>query len=552
MAYSIYDQVNNTSFQPLSFEQLIQPVQMAQQQHDLIDNQIFQLSSEADRIGAYASEQTDPLSYQMYKNYSNQLSDAANRLSTEGVNPSSTRDLLKLRNTYSSTILPIQEAITARQESSKRYADALQKDPTLITNINPGAVSLDAYLTDKNAYQYQNISGEGVRKMVSETAKPLAQRLAQTPEWRLTQDGQYFETIMQRGFSPQDIANALSDNGHPLLKSIIQSAITSSGISQWNLENNPIALNRFLNYANQGLYSAIGKDEVDTRRNIDYLNPLQRLQYAKKLGEIQQTEQGIPIRTYSEINVDNTKRKQLEAIGRNLNIYEENANGELIVESPLRSSEYTQDGFSFSQAYRQGVGAGSGANQQAYNQEINNGVQYLIDKYGNDESFGSTQAERVRRGLQFEKSLTASNLPRYTPELTSNEPINSLVRKSLLAGGQRIHKLDKNYTVGKEVKKGDRENLIEMIGKNDVDYWISPQAKGIVMADGKDNMYLLPYEAFGFEAGNQIRANLDAAQRQIMIGNLDNANRYLEEATAAISVTANTKLPIQGRSNSKL
>lgn len=547
MAYSIYDQSIGTSFQPLSFEQLLQPVQIAQQQHNLIDEQLFNLSSESDRVGAYASESSDPISYQIYKNYSDRLKDAANRLADEGVNSSSMRDLLNLRTAYSSSILPIQEAITARSESQKRYNDSLSKDSSLITDINPGSVSLDAYIQDKNAYQYRSISGNDIRKSVSETAKSLSEKLYSSPEWRLTKDGQYFETIIQKGFDPVDIFNALSDNGNPLLKSLVNDALISSGISQWNLENNPTAMSRFLGYVNQGLYSAIGKTDVVTNRNIDYLSPLDKTRLKKLQGELVESQQGIPIREYTDIVVDNKVRERADRLERVL--------GNLPV-NPDGTYDLSQEAISDPQIYHTQFNSSAGAYpfqyQEPESEQLMQEINYLNDKYGDRDDLGATQVERLNAGLRMERAMGATNLQRFSFDLTQDSPVNKLVYKGLLAGGQSIQKVNDDYSQGKKLNDKTKQEVLEDIKKGDVEYWANVRAgNAVIIETPSGDRYSIHPEVFGANVANQYQHFINVAERAVAIGNFELHDAAMREAMALIAVTSNIKQPTQSSSSNK-
>ena len=76
-----------SKFKPFSYAEMIQPVAMATEAHQQVEEQYANLSTQASQWEEKANEQTDPHAYKMYKTYANDLNNQANILAKEGLTP---------------------------------------------------------------------------------------------------------------------------------------------------------------------------------------------------------------------------------------------------------------------------------------------------------------------------------------------------------------------------------------------------------------------------------------------------------------------------------
>ena len=99
-------------------------------------------------------------------------------------------------------------------------------------------------------------------------------------KWRSILGNSYYEAMMQKGFSSQAVLQAIQDNPNaaPQLTRIVEDAIDSSGVRNWG---DQATIARAIDYAKQGLWSAVGETQYQILQNQEYLNPLQRAQLAK-------------------------------------------------------------------------------------------------------------------------------------------------------------------------------------------------------------------------------------------------------------------------------
>ena len=252
--------VINSKFQPFSFERYLQPYQMYGEAYKEIENQYGELAAKADVWDEMANEQTDPYAYNMYKTYSNDLEKQAGQLAREGLTPASRQNMLRMKQRYSSDIIPIEQAYKRRQELVDEQRKLLAQDNTLMFDRNASMLSLDDLIKNPQL-TYQSYSGAEITKQVGTAAQNLAKEMRENPrKWSSILHGQYFETMMRKGYTPEEIILASSNdpNAPKELRNIIEDAVSSSNIANWGDQD---TVDRAYEYARQGLWHAISDNE---------------------------------------------------------------------------------------------------------------------------------------------------------------------------------------------------------------------------------------------------------------------------------------------------
>lgn len=79
-----------------------------------------------------ASEENDPIAYNQYKQYARALEAQAEALSTNGLTPSSRKQMLNLKARYAKDLAPIEQAYARRKELQDEQRKALLTNPTLM------------------------------------------------------------------------------------------------------------------------------------------------------------------------------------------------------------------------------------------------------------------------------------------------------------------------------------------------------------------------------------------------------------------------------------
>lgn len=265
-----YSLVIDSKFKPFSYAELLAPVQQATQAHQEVENAYADLAAKANVWDQMANEETDPIAHQTYKSYAEDLKAKADRLARYGLDITSRRALLDMRSRYSREIVPIEQAYQKRAEQAKQQAEILAKDPTRFFAQRAAETSLDRFLENPALDTIsQNYSGALLTKQVSDAASALARDARNDPnvqtELKKLLPYQY-EAIRRTGFDPEAIRQAIlnSPDADKILTSIVDTAMTNSGMGDWNYAS-PQEKQRILNqareYANQGLWSAVGQTQ---------------------------------------------------------------------------------------------------------------------------------------------------------------------------------------------------------------------------------------------------------------------------------------------------
>lgn len=274
--------VSGAKFRPFSYSEMLAPLQQATTAQMQIEDAYGELGTKADVFERMANEQTDPQAYAIYKQYSNDLAKQAESLAKQGLTPASRQGLIDMKRRYSSEIVPIEQAYKRRQELIDEQRKLQAQDSTLLFDRPASTLSLDELIANP-ALSPQSYSGALLSKQVGTAAQNLAKEVRENPrKWRTILGNQYYETIMQKGFRPDEIMQAVQNNpeASPILQGIVEDAIGSSGIRNWNDEN---ILNRAYDYARQGLWNAVGETQYQTLSNKAYDYAMnERLAQARK------------------------------------------------------------------------------------------------------------------------------------------------------------------------------------------------------------------------------------------------------------------------------
>lgn len=302
----------NSKFKPFSYAEMLQPVQMATAAHQEVENEYAELATKANVWDEMANEQTDPYAYKMYKTYSNDLEEQAGQLAREGLTPASRQNMLRMRQRYSSDIVPIEQAYKRRQELIDEQGKLLAQDNTLMFDRNASMLSLDDLIKNPQL-TYQSYSGATLAKQVGTAAQNLSKEMRENPrKWRKILGNQYFETIMQKGYRPEEIIQVLQNdpNASSVLKGIVEDAVGSSNISSWGDQD---TLNRAYEYARQGLWNAVGETQYQVQSNKAYDYAMQE-QLAKnkearaKAAKEQEERSRLYYRAVPKTTVDGDKK----------------------------------------------------------------------------------------------------------------------------------------------------------------------------------------------------------------------------------------------------
>ena len=258
-----YSLVANTQFKARNFDDMIRPYVMYTQEYRAQEDAIADLATKADVWAGLANEQTDPVAYAQYTNYANALKDQAAVMADRGLNPSSRQAMLNLKRRYSSEIVPIEQAYTARKAQAEEQRKALLQNPTLMMSRRADTTSLDRYMENPNL-GYESYSGALLTQQAGQAAAAIAKELRDYGKGKPL-DGFTRTWLQQHGYTAAEVAFAINHPDDPrassVLNTIVNNVIADSGMTNW-ADNK--TLNQAYNYARQGLWQAVGQIQVGT------------------------------------------------------------------------------------------------------------------------------------------------------------------------------------------------------------------------------------------------------------------------------------------------
>lgn len=256
-----YSLVANSQFKARSFDNLLRPYAMYTQEYRAQEDAIADLATKADVWAGLANEQTDPVAYAQYTNYANALKDQAIIMADRGLNPSSRQAMLNLKRRYSSEIVPIEQAYTARKAQAEEQRKALLQNPTLMMSRRADTTSLDRYIENPNL-GYESYSGALLTQQVGQAAAAIAKELRDYGKGKPL-DGFTKTWLQQHGYTAGEVAFAINHPNDPrasnVLNTIVNNVMNDSGIPKW-ADNK--TLNQAYNYARQGLWQAVGQTQI--------------------------------------------------------------------------------------------------------------------------------------------------------------------------------------------------------------------------------------------------------------------------------------------------
>jgi hypothetical protein len=530
-----YSFISNAKFRPFSYQEMLQPLQAYTQEYNTIQEGMGELGTKADVFERMANEQTDPQAYAIYKQYSNDLAAQAESLAKQGLTPASRQGLIDMKRRYSSEIVPIEQAYKRRQELIDEQRKLQAQDSTLLFDRPASTLSLDELIANP-ALSPQSYSGALLSKQVGTAAQNLAKEVRENPrKWRTILGNQYYETIMQKGFRPEEIMQAVQNNpeASPILQGIVEDAVGSSGIRSWGDEN---ILNRAYDYARQGLWNAVGETQYQTLSNKAYDYAMQERLAAARKGKTEGTPSAV-FRSVPKTKVDGDKKTT--ELNNDLQFIQQlRANPSMINEEVERINP------GYPTQY--GVNVGSGIYKVKPHAER---LQQIIKKY--DMKDGNM--DQLEQKLQADIRSSAVRDFIYKPNITQSDLISQVIKENARTLGAAtestgLYELDDN-------RKGDPiklENISDYFtGDNDISY--DPEVGLIINAtkDGKTKSAVIDPELID-DADRSVAGYMNNINVLLENGYDVEAQRYINTMMNYIYGKFNTLAKRQSNTDSKL
>ena len=148
----------NSKFNPFSYQELLAPVQAADTEHKIIQEEEGKLQTLADAWKNKLNPELDKKAYTQYTNYINNLKSQSEALAKNGLTPTSRKSLVDARAAYSSDIIPIETAYNTRLQRADEQRKLSLSDPTYMHERDLGTASIDEFM-DNPTLSSRGISG---------------------------------------------------------------------------------------------------------------------------------------------------------------------------------------------------------------------------------------------------------------------------------------------------------------------------------------------------------------------------------------------------------
>lgn len=318
MAVSQYDTIGSgATFTPLTSQEIWTPMMMLREQHDKAEEQLA--AQEASGLASLngIDPNIDAKAYAVKQNYVEQARKAANDLMSKGyIDSGRRRNLNLLRSTYNTQILPYEQALASRRAKSAEYQKMMLENPDFITSHqDPSTISLDAGLTNPNAYDFNGIRGNVLQKSVADKVHFYANSDSADP--KLRNAGLAFKYLMatKKGAALDEIYKAQqapSKNDTDMtrmLRKALSDTLNEYGVYD-KFGNSGEPFNRAFSYAASGLTAAAGSTNY-----MQMEDELGMYKYKKSLEQQSQQAPNLPTDTFrTPFITDSSKYKEYSNI----------------------------------------------------------------------------------------------------------------------------------------------------------------------------------------------------------------------------------------------
>lgn len=278
-----YNLVVDSKFQPFSFERYIQPYQLYAEAYEKRQEAYDKLAEDSSKWG----EQLDPSSqaYSMWKSFQDEITQAADDLSSQGLTIGNRKALSNVRKSYGQKIKAIEEADKRMQAQAALRQQMQAKDSSIEYK---SGLKIDDFLHGGQGSN-ESLSGATMRAETADMASKLGQSIYSNPSFSKVMGGSYWQIAQANGYSPDVLGyirsgewrnlphgkNA-SDADNKLYNDIKQVADLYTSQINRTKGYSQDAQARLGEQIFQGLYSGLEKPKYDFQRNMDYMSAAER------------------------------------------------------------------------------------------------------------------------------------------------------------------------------------------------------------------------------------------------------------------------------------
>lgn len=213
-----YSFVVGSKFQPLTYQELLAPVQASTEAHIKKRDELGLYQATAEALKERALAEPDQNWSKKYMDYLDNLEDASNALATQGLSPDVENKALKARNGYFSAVVPAQTALARLQQLSDIQ---FKQNPEL--RMAYGALpTIDTLIATPEytpaAYSGKEVYEQALKSGATATTKNVVDKFVRSRDFPA-----FIKHINTVGYSEKD-ADSLMKN-HPEMKNLIDTVV---------------------------------------------------------------------------------------------------------------------------------------------------------------------------------------------------------------------------------------------------------------------------------------------------------------------------------------
>lgn len=295
-------------YDPTEFQTLREDLKNMTDQYNTTMAAYGEMSSKADLFEKLANDVKgkDSIAYQNYMNYANAIRQHTDLLATQGLTPSTMRNLVQAKNDYNRIIAPIEEAYNAREAEAKRQAEYMSKYPGAIFERDANKMGIDQWMKNPS-YRAKSLDRETVANRAKERFAALQKKIQefvsehghvdpstmdanQLKQWVKTNIPYEYQALEKYGVSPDDVRELMLGNPrmqNSILQAIVNDTMGMYGVDTWNTDYDHYTdaqnqQNRF-NIYNQ-VYNAIRGEAPNSVGQDKYDKETDSITWQKELG----------------------------------------------------------------------------------------------------------------------------------------------------------------------------------------------------------------------------------------------------------------------------
>lgn len=209
MAYESNPFVLESSYKPMSMQEMLTPFLYYKQAYDEAEEKYDKIADDAG-IFKYLEERLkdnpDSEAAQIYKKYMDDFNAQARDFSINGLSMANRSALSNLRKRYKSEIGLLERANNLLETERKYRRELAAKDPSMLYEVDDRDLNIDNYLYDKSPSNY-SISGDSLYAKGATYAQMASKRMFKTREGgKNTLGGYYIDYIQENGITPEMLA----------------------------------------------------------------------------------------------------------------------------------------------------------------------------------------------------------------------------------------------------------------------------------------------------------------------------------------------------------